>query len=55
MIHAGKTPEGELQLILTGSDITALHNMIKGASLPERRAFYITRALIENEFPEYSK
>lgn len=55
MIHAGKTPKGELQLTLSESDIAFMYGMIKGTSLQERRAFHGVRTFIEKEFPEYSK
>lgn len=50
MIHYGKTPQGELQLMLTGRDVACLLAMIKGAGLEERRAFHGVRSLIEREF-----
>lgn len=52
MIHYGKTPQGELQLMLTGDDIANLHTMIVGTGLEQRRVFYGVKSLIENEFKD---
>lgn len=52
MIHHGKTPQGELQLILTGEDVAHLHTMITGAGLEQRRVFHGLKSLIEDEFKE---
>lgn len=55
MIHAGKNPRGELELILTGEQISTLLSMIKGSGLPERRVFFQVRELIETEFSDMVK
>lgn len=50
MIHFGKTPDGELEIRLTGSHVQALSRMINSAPLQERRDFYALRHYIETEF-----
>ena len=52
MIHYGKTPQGELQLMLTGEDVAHLHTMITGAGLLQRRTFYGLKAYIEDNYKE---
>lgn len=52
MIHYGKTPQGELQLILTGEDVAHLHTMITGAGLEQRRVFYGLKTYIEDNYKE---
>lgn len=52
MIHYGKTPQGELQLMLTGEDVAHLHTMITGAGLEQRRVFYGLKTYIEDNYKE---
>lgn len=52
MIHYGKTPQGELQLMLTGEDVAHLHTMITGTGLEQRRVFYGLKAYIEDEYKD---
>ncbi len=56
MIHYGKTPQGELQLMLTGEDIAHLHTMITGAGIEQRRVFYGLKTYIEDNYkPQITK
>lgn len=50
MIHYGKTPQGELQLMLAGEDVAHLHAMITGAGLEQRRVFHGLKAYIEDKY-----
>lgn len=50
MIHYGKTPQGELQLMLTGEDIAHLHTMITSAGIEQRRVFYGLKTYIEDNY-----
>lgn len=52
MIYYGKTPQGELKLILTGEDVAHLHTMITGAGLEQRRVFHGLKAYIEDNYKE---
>lgn len=52
MIHYGKTPQGELQLMLTGEDVAHLHTMITGAGLEQRRVFHGLKTYIEDNYKE---
>lgn len=52
MIHYGKTPQGELQLILTGEDVAHLHTMITGEGLEQRRVFHGLKTYIEDNYKE---
>ena len=56
MIHYGKTPQGEQQLMLTGEDIAHLHTMITGAGIEQRRVFYGLKTYIEDNYkPQITK
>lgn len=56
MIHYWKTPQGKLQLMLTGEDIAHLHTMITGAGIEQRRVFYGLKTYIEDYYkPQITK
>ena len=52
MIHYGKNHEGDLQIIVSGSDIPALKRVIDAAPLAERRTFYNLKNYIEVEYKD---
>ena len=52
MIHYGKTPQGEMQLMLTGEDIAHLHTMITCAGLEQRGVFSGLKTYIEDNYRE---
>ena len=52
MIHFGKNHEGDLQIIVSGSDVAALKRVIDAAPLAERRNFYNIKNYIETEYKD---
>lgn len=50
MVHYGKTPTDELQIIISDDDIESLRQMILSASLQERRVFFGLKHYIEENF-----
>ncbi len=50
MLHFGKTPEGELNLIVDGKDVGVLYRAVCAAKLPERGMLYGLKKYIEENF-----
>jgi len=50
MLHAGRNPQGELELRATGDDVLVIYRTICQAGLQERRILHPVRAMIEREF-----
>lgn len=51
MFHYGKTPQGDLEISVSGEDLRRLYRVLVGAGgLPERRDMYDMKTYIEENF-----
>lgn len=55
MFHYGKTPEGDLELMLSGENIAIAYRVLCSASLIERRDVHALKTYIEQNFPDEIK
>ena len=52
MIHFGKTPHGDLEIIVSADSIGDMHDMLFSSGLLPRRVFNGLQEYIEKEFAE---
>ena len=52
MIHYGKTPQGDLEMMVSADDVGEIYSVLGSAGLLQRRAFNSLKEYIEQEFAD---